>query len=166
MAACFWAYPKSFTAPEVSGLAREAGTPPGEEGVGVWGQLCQLPSICLSGRSAAALLFHATKASSVLVNPKLCTAILCFCGMSDVIGFVFLSSAVEICHQLLHHVVTLSSSLPCPSPPYRCPPPPSLCLIILNKTVWIFHIYFFFSFPPLFCLLVTAFGISRTARTP
>ena len=32
------------------GLMGEAGLPPGEEGVGVRGQLCRLPSVCLCKR--------------------------------------------------------------------------------------------------------------------
>lgn len=40
MAACSWAYPKSFTAPEVQW---EAGTPPGEEDVGVRGPALPAP---------------------------------------------------------------------------------------------------------------------------
>jgi len=84
---------------------------------------------------------------------------------------LFSSTAVEICHQHLRRVTAPSSSPPCPPPPYRCP----LCLPPARShsarrsefSISTFLLFFFFSSPPsLFCFLLTAFGISRTARTP
>lgn len=43
MAACFPAYPKSFAPQKCWGVVDEAGLPPGEEDLGVRGQLCRLP---------------------------------------------------------------------------------------------------------------------------
>lgn len=170
MAACFWAYPKSSSPPGVPETCEQswASSRWGERR-GVGPALPTPPCLPASVEEGLLPLCPSTRGKPRRLWIRSCAPVFCASVARLIWSALFPSAAVKICRQLFHRVVALSSSSPCPPPPYRHPST-FPCSIALNETVWIFHIYlvvvFFFFFSLLFCLLVTAFGISRTARTP
>lgn len=169
MAACLWAYPKSFTPLNVPRACGQSWS--SSRWGGHWGVGPALPVPWGSSAQAEGLQQGCpfTRGRELGVQPQYlsvhsCVTIFC-ASLEDLIwSALFSSTAVEICHQFLHRLITLSSSPPCPLPPYWCPS----TFPLLNRTQQdiLNFPYLFFFLSPLLCPLVTAFGISRTARTP
>lgn len=149
MAACFWAYPKSFALQKCWGCGQSWAPTRwgGHQGV----------FACMSSRSAVTLPFHARKGAGGC-SLSACESIAvhrlyhAFCGSSDTTSFVLkyccgcLSSTSS-----LHRRAVLLSSCPCPPSPCGCPlhlpPAPSHSTTQSGFSISTFS---FLSFPPSF----------------
>lgn len=138
-----------FLCQECRGLVSKAGHPPGEESARARGQLCRLPHVCQQVQRKVCC--NSTPPPEERRGACESVAV---CQYSVLLWHIWYD---QLCFQALlwrfaiNFFIALSR---CPPPlpalhPLIGAPPPSPCSIVLNETVWIFHIYlFFFSSSP------------------